>query len=84
MKSWWIFVINGETVATFAQTEEEAIEHLRLEYGDDTPGSCIDMIGLWMSYGIHLPRNTKICYAGMSLTDVMIASGILKAFAKIA
>ena len=75
MKTWFVYLINGKNVATWANNSEEAEENLVKEYGN-----------VEMKYVTTIFfRNPKIkidevTYIGMSAVDKMIACGLSDLF----
>ena len=80
MKTWFIYLIDGKRVATWANNCIEARNNLRKEYGSDI---CMDFVGIDWHLGHENEKADEYCYSGMSCVDFMIASGILDALSRI-
>lgn len=73
MKTWFVYLINGKKIGTWANNTDEAERNLRKEFGD------IPMEFVGIHYDRQLgPQPDKVVYTGMSAVDIMIASGGLK------
>lgn len=68
MKSWFVYLINGKKIGTWANNTEEAERNLRKEYGD-VP---IEFVGI--NYGKLGAQPEKVIHCGMSAVDTMIAT----------
>ena len=70
MKSWFVYLINGIRVGTWANNTDEAERNLASEYGNvpmEFVGICFGKIG---------PQPDKLCHKGMTGVDSMIAFGM--------
>ena len=76
MKTWYVFLINGKKIGTWANNTDEARKNLIVEFGD------IPMEFVGVNSGKIGAQPDDVIYRGMNLTDIMIASGALKLFAK--
>jgi len=78
MKTWFVYLINGKKIGTWANNTDEAERNLRAEFGD------IPMEFIGTSYGEHGGvQPEEVIHRGMSPVDAMIASGLLKAFSNL-
>lgn len=75
MKAWFVFLINGKQVGTWANNTTEARENLVKEYGN------VKME--YMGNTCHNPKVKidEITHEGMSAVDIMIAYGLTNLFA---
>lgn len=71
MKSWFVYLINGNKIGTWANNTEEAEKNLREEYGD------IPMEFIGINYGKLGAQPEKVIHRGMSAVDTMIATGMM-------
>ena len=71
MKTWFVYLINGKKVGTWANNNAEAERNLRKEFGN------IPMEYVGMNYGKLGTSVDEVIYTGMSTVDLMIASGIM-------
>ncbi len=69
MKSWFVYLINGKKIGTWANNTYEAERNLRKEYGDTK----MEFIGI--NYGQFGAQPEEVCHIGMSPVDTMIAFG---------
>ena len=75
MKIWFVFLINGEKVGTWANNTDEAVKNLIAEYGN------VPMKYIGIYWGNKLGAEPdRVTRKGMSALDVAIASGLLKMF----
>lgn len=74
MKSWFVYLINGKKIGTWANNTEEAERNLREEYGD------VPMEFIGINNGKIGAQPEMVTYRGMSAVDMMIASGLMKIF----
>lgn len=73
MKTWFVYLINGKKVGTWANNNAEAERNLRKEFGN------IPMEYVGMNYGKLGTSVDEVIYTGMSTVDLMIATGIMNA-----
>lgn len=73
MKTWFVYLINGKKVGTWANNNAEAERNLRKEFGN------IPMEYVGMDYGEFGTSADEVICTGMSLVDVMIATGTMNA-----
>ena len=71
MKSWFVYIINGKKIGTWANNTEEAEKNLREEYGD------VSMEFIGINYDDLGAQPEKVIYRGMSAVDMMIATGMM-------
>ncbi len=71
MKSWFVYLINGKKIGTWANNTEEAENNLRKEFGDVS----MEFIGINNRRLGAQPE--KVIYRGMSAVDMMIATGMM-------
>ena len=71
MKSWFVYLINGKKIGTWANNTEEAEKNLRKEYGD------VPMEFVGINYRKLGTQPEKVIYRGMSAVDMMIATGMM-------
>lgn len=71
MKSWFVYLINGEKIGTWANNTEEAERNLRKEYGN------VPMEFVGINYGKLGVQPEKVIHRGMSAVDTMIATGMM-------
>ena len=72
MKTWFVYLINGKKIGTWANNNVQAEENLRRDFGN------VPMKFLGISYGRKLGiQPEEITYSGMSSVDVVIATGML-------
>ncbi len=71
MKSWFVYLINGKKIGTWANNTEEARKNLIAEYGD------VPMEFIGINYDDLGAQPEKVIYRGMSSVDMMIATGTL-------
>lgn len=71
MKSWFVYLINGKKIGTWANNTEEAERNLRKEYGDVT----MEFVGI--NYNDLGAQPEKVIHRGMSAVDTMIATGMM-------
>jgi hypothetical protein len=76
MKTWFVFLINGKKVGTWANNELEARKNMSAEYGEDTR---MEFLGI--NYcGKFGPQPEEIIHRGMTPVDTMIAFGFANMF----
>lgn len=73
MKSWFVYLINGNKIGTWANNNEEAERNLRKEYGD------VPMKFIGINCGKLGVQPEKVIHRGMSAVDTMIATGMINA-----
>lgn len=73
MKSWFVYLINGNKIGTWANNTKEAEKNLREEFGD----VLMEFIGI--NYGKYGEQPEKVIHVGMSPVDTMIATGMVNA-----
>ncbi len=73
MKSWFVYLINGKKISTWANNTEEAENNLRKEFGD------VSMEFIGINYRRLGAQPEKVIYRGMSAVDMMIATGMINA-----
>lgn len=73
MKSWFVYLINGKKIGTWANNTEEAEQNLRKEFGD------VQMEFVGINYGKLGAQPEKVIHRGMSAVDTMIATGMMNA-----
>ena len=71
MKSWFVYLINGKKIGTWANNTEEAEQNLRKEFGD------VPMEFVGINYGKLGAQPEKVIHRGMSAVDTMIATGMM-------
>ena len=71
MKSWFVYLVNGEKIGTWANNAEEAERNLREEFGD------VPMEFIGINYGKLGAQPEKVTHRGMSPVDMMIATGMM-------
>lgn len=71
MKSWFVYLINGKKIGTWANNTEEAERNLRAEYGD------VPMEFVGINSGKLGAQFDKVIYRGMSAVDMMLATGMV-------
>lgn len=71
MRSWFVYLINGIKIGTWANNNKEAEKNLREKYGD------VSMEFVGISFNDIGIKPDKVIHNGMSPTDMMIASGTL-------
>lgn len=71
MKSWFVYLINGTKIGTWANNEEEAERNLWEEFGD------VSMEFIGINYDDLGAQPEKVIYRGMSSVDMMIATGMM-------
>ena len=71
MKTWFVYLIKGQKIGTWANNNAEAERNLRREYGD------VPMEFVGMEFGKLGTHPEKVITTGMSVTDMMIATGAL-------
>lgn len=71
MKSWFVYLINGKKIGTWANNTEEAERNLRKEFGD------VPMEFIGINYDDIGAQPEKVIYRGMSSVDMMIATGMM-------
>ena len=71
MKTWFVYLINGKRIGTWANNNMEAERNLRKEFGD------VPMEFVGMEFGKLGTHPDKVITTGMSATDMMIATGSL-------
>ena len=71
MKSWFVYLINGKKIGTWANNTEEAEQNLQEEYGD------VPMEFVGINYGDLGAQPEKVIHRGMSPVDMMIATGMM-------
>lgn len=71
MKTWFVYLINGKKIGTWAKNAEEAERNLREEYGD-VP---MEFIGIYNGKIGAEPE--MVMHRGMSAVDMMIATGMM-------
>lgn len=71
MKTWFVYLINGIKIGTWANNNSEAERNLIAEYGD------VPMEFVGMDFGNIGVAPDKITFRNMSTVDRMIASGCL-------
>ena len=69
MKSWFVFLVNGKKIGTWANNMEEARRNMAAEYG------VIPMEFLGINYGATGPQPEEVIRHGMSPVDTTIAFG---------
>lgn len=74
MKSWFVYLISGKKISTWANNPEEAERNLRKEFGDVQ----MELVGI--KCGKVGVQPDEIIYRGMSPVDTMIATGMINAF----
>ena len=74
MKAWFVYIIDGKKIGTWANNNEEAEQNLRKKYGDIS----MQYVGN-TCHNIDLQPD-DIIYTGMSTTDKMIAFGFMNMF----
>ena len=78
MKSWFVFLINGKKIGTWANNIDEAHRNLIAEFGN------IPMEFVGVNNGKIGAHYDDVIYRGMTQMDKMIAFGALSLFAKLA
>lgn len=73
MKAWFVFLINGKKIGTWANNTDEARTNLIAEYGDVE----MEYLGIRFGYNGIGPAPDKYIYRGMSACDIALASGML-------
>lgn len=75
MKTWFVYLINGKKIGTWANNSEEAERNLIAEFGD-VP---MEFLGMDMDgFGVE---PDEVIHEGMSAVDTMIAFGLANMFA---
>lgn len=69
MKSWFVYLINGKKIGTWANNSDEAERNLVAEFGD------VPMEYLGINFGRIGQQPEEIIHRGMSPVDTMIAFG---------
>ena len=88
MKAWFIYAISyydpeytTKSVGVWANNDTEAINILKKRYGEDVAFMLVDIYGIKRKHNI---APDEYLHDGMTLTDCMIASGMLKVAANLA
>ena len=71
MKSWFVYLVNGKKIGTWANNEAEAKRNMIAEYGD------VPMEFIGINYGRLGAQPEEIIHRGMSPVDTMIAFGFV-------
>lgn len=71
MKSWFVYLINGKKIGTWANNTEEAEKNLREKYGN------VPMEFVGINYGKLGEQPEEVIHRGMSTVDMMIATGMM-------
>lgn len=75
MKTWFVFLINGEKIGVWANNDNEARQKMIKHYGDIP----MEFIGIDMP--LLRVKSDHVIYDGMSAVDIMIATGLTDLFA---
>ncbi len=70
MKSWFVFLVGGKKIGTWANNFAEAERNMVAEYGD----APMEFIGI--NYGKLGAQPEAVIHRGMSAVDTMIAYGL--------
>ena len=73
MKTWFVFLINGKKIGTWANNDKEAKRNMIAEFGD------IPMEFIGMDLNGFGPQPDEVIHRGMSPVDTMIAYGFVNA-----
>ena len=74
MKTWFVYLINGKKIGTWANNTDEAKRNLRKKYGD------VEMKFIGINCGDVGVQPEEIIHTGMSPVDTMIAFGFANMF----
>ena len=69
MKSWFVFLVDGKKVGTWAKNYEEAMANMLSEFWD------VPLEYLGINYGKLGTQPEKVTHRGMSAVDLMLAYG---------
>lgn len=69
MKGWFVYLINGKKIGTWANNCGEAEKNLIAEFGDVQ----MEFLGIENGLGVE---SEEVIYRGMSSVDKMIAFGL--------
>lgn len=61
MKSWFVYLINGKKIGTWANNTDEAKRNLRAEYGD-VP---MEFVGIMSSVDMMIATGTMNVFVGI-------------------